>query len=221
MGYVSQPAHARLAGAIARGLAPDIFGELPSEVLDAIEMHDVGWASIDLTGLEGVTVKHPTSFLACPPRVSVNAWQLSIRQAEARSTLAGIVTSRHFCALAPRERDDDHNIFLNHETNRLRQVEKSAGFDPDDLGRYTAAIGFCDLLSLCLCSGLLGSYGLPLAHPADPIANLGARVNITIGEMEISCTSCIFLKGFQLSVEYWLLKPNGALSNSELKWMME
>ncbi|WP_035355984.1 DUF3891 family protein [Edaphobacter aggregans] len=89
LGYVSQPAHAKLAGRLATELHPDIFGELPPEVVDAITRHDQGWAQTDLEALETAVVTRPISFLECDSRIAVSAWERSIRQAEKRSELAG------------------------------------------------------------------------------------------------------------------------------------
>jgi hypothetical protein len=169
-GCITQPAHAALAARLAAALDPGVFGALPSEVIDAIGRHDAGWAEPDLAALECVGEKPPHSFLAYPAEAAVDAWRKSIREAEARSALAGMLTSRHFCLLAPRDSDPYHAAFVEQENQRRAPHEATSSTLRTDLNRYTAALGFCDLLSLYLCSGLTGAVRIPLAHPADPAA---------------------------------------------------
>jgi hypothetical protein len=45
---------------------------------------------------------------------------------------------------------------------RLRFILKTKNLD-----RWIAALGFCDLLSLYLCSGSQSAVTLPLAHPEN------------------------------------------------------
>ena len=54
------------------------------------------------------------------------AWRKSIREAEARSALAGILTSRHFCLLAPRDSDPHHAAFAERESARRTPHEAAS-----------------------------------------------------------------------------------------------
>src|SRR5579884_1454414 len=96
-GYVSQPAHAALAGRLAAALTPDLFGHLPEDVIEAVARHDTGWAGPDLAALECAAGTEPIGFLVYPPEKAVLAWKRSIDEAEGRSALQGVLVSRHFC----------------------------------------------------------------------------------------------------------------------------
>jgi hypothetical protein len=50
---------------------------------------------------------------------------------------------------------------------RRKKIERALPHSPRDLDRWVAAFGFCDLLSLYLCSGSRSAVTLPLAHPED------------------------------------------------------
>src|ERR1700722_11705647 len=68
---VPQPAHAVLAGEVAAGLT--CFGDLPPEIIRAIQMHDTGWAASDAHQIQRLRAPNagaqlPVSFLAIPPR---------------------------------------------------------------------------------------------------------------------------------------------------------
>lgn len=166
IGLVSQPAHAALAGRIAAALQATAFGELPAEVVEIIGRHDIGWAEADLAGLESADRVPPISFLAYPVPGAVDAWRRSIRAAERRSPLTGILTSRHFCLLASPD-DPLHVVFEDEESKRRELNEGACSVPGSDLDRFERALGFCDLLSLCLCSGSREAVRLSLAHPAD------------------------------------------------------
>jgi Protein of unknown function (DUF3891) len=218
IGYVSQPVHAALAGSLASRLTPELFGPLIAEVIDAIARHDSGWAQSDLAALEQAMKTPPKSFFEYDPCGGVEAWQRSIREAQERSVLAGIVTSRHFCLLAPKDSAPSHESFLRTENARRERIESKSTFDEEDLDRYTAAIGFCDLLSLCLCSGMTGSYKLPLAHPADPASANRDQLGFSITDSSLRCDRTIFRKEFEASVDGWLRSGAGALTCCRFGW---
>jgi hypothetical protein len=152
-GYLSQPAHARLSAKIAATLTAETFGTLPVDVVEAVGQHDSGWSSADLAVLETSSTCDPVSFLEVSSRQATDAWRHSIRAAEARSSLQAILTSRHFCLLAPTDGDPAHETFVREENKRRQAMEARCGVNEADLQRYTAALGFCDLLSLLMCSG--------------------------------------------------------------------
>ena len=219
MGCVTQPAHAALSGQIAAALHPALFGPLPAEVIDTIANHDAGWSAPDLAALESAGDSAPQSFLAIPPRDAVVAWRNSIRSAEARSTRSGLLTSRHFTLLDPHDGDPDHDRFRTDETARRQPDESAAELSRDDLDRYTAALGFADLLSLCLCSGLQGTILLPEAHPADPAAANIDTVAVTIySEGQLTSASPVLRPGTSLSATAWAFTAPHGLVLHRLHW---
>jgi hypothetical protein len=177
---VPQPAHAVLAGELAAGLT--CFGELPPEIQRAIQMHDTGWASSDAQQIQrlrsaGGHAGQPVSFLSIPPREAEEAWTASIDTVEAFSRSGAKVVGRHFLLLAQHDQAH-HQRFLQAE--KLRQQKLEGGEDLADIDRWTAALGFCDLVSLYLLSGLSGPIEFPLAHPSSSQAQTANRVRLQI-----------------------------------------
>ena len=239
---VPQPAHAVLAGELAAGLVAASFGELPPEIIRAIQMHDTGWASSDAQQIQrlrsgGAQASHatPVSFVAIPPGEVVEAWTASIDTVEALSKFGAIIVSRHFTLLAQHDQAH-HQRFLR--TERLRQQKldpdfltrlqtasrvrlsvrsrmKSANADKrdrksgqassmasgEDFERWTAALGFCDLVSLYLVSGLRSEVEFPLAHPASPQAHTAPRVKMQIDGRKLRFTPETVRAGCVLSIQ--------------------
>jgi hypothetical protein len=223
---ISQPAHAALAARLAAGLRPSIFGSLPSEVIDTIGRHDSGWGEPDLAALEFASEKPPQSFVTYPSEGAVNAWRNSIREAEARSPLAGILTSRHFCLLAPRDSDPYHDAFIEQEDKRRNPQETASPHSCDDLDRFTAALGFCDLLSLCLCSGLSGTVQMPLAHAAEPASHHAQKVTVsfaneTTPDQTIRFSQPVMASGTSVYADGWLLVASKSLTSHRFHWTID
>lgn len=219
-GCVSQPAHAALAGRLAEALEDAVFGRVPRAVVDTVRLHDSGWAVPDLTALECCIETLPHSFLNYPPEKATEAWRRSVRDAETRSLADGVLTSRHFCLLAPRDNHPAHEEFIATETRRRKSHEEASGISPEELDRYTAALGFCDLLSLCLCSGLQGTIRLPLAHPADPEAEDAEHIAISIGANTIGFDRPVLHPGTQVYVDTWVGSAPGAIKNHRICWRL-
>jgi hypothetical protein len=218
-GFVSQPAHARLAGNIAAVLDRTVFGTLPAEVIEATSLHDVGWAESDLAALESSTESLPDSFLSLPATKAIKAWRMSIRAAEERSLLSGILTSRHFCLLAPKDVDGAHDAFRNEENKRCKALESASSYAFDDLTRFTSALGFCDLLSLYLCCGHTGAITLPLTHPADPQANQARRAILNVTQNELSFDQPVVRPDSRVAVDGWEGTGAGVFSSRRLAWI--
>jgi hypothetical protein len=217
-GCISQPAHAALAARLAAALNPGIFGPLPPEVIDTIGRHDAGWAEPDLAALEYAGETPPQSFVTCSSEGSVRAWRKSIREAEARAPLAGILTSQHFCLLAPRDSDPHHDAFVAEETPRRSLQEAASPHSSDDLARFTAALGFCDLLSLCLCSGLIGTVQMPLAHAGDPASRHAHRVAVSMNDQALCFNQPIMTPRTVVYADGWLLSASNTLASHRFQW---
>ncbi len=203
---VPQPAHAVLAGELAAALLPEIFGELPPEIARAIQMHDTGWASSDAqqiqrlrSGDAKVSKAGPVSFVAIPLQEVTEAWTASIDSVESFSKAGAVIVSRHFHLLAQHDRAH-HQHFLQEEQTRQRKLESSlkAGAELD---RWTAALGFCDVVSLYLLSGLSGPVEFPLAHPASPQAGGALRIRLSVDGPSLRFTPETLRVGSTLSIQ--------------------
>jgi hypothetical protein len=187
---IPQPAHAVLAGEIATDLT--CFGQLPPEIIRAIQMHDTGWASSDAHQIQRLRAPNagaqlPVSFLAIPPREAEEAWTASIDAVAGFSEMGANVVSRHFTLLAQHD-PVQHRHFLNGSKASKSELHP-------DIEGWTAALGFCDLLSLYLVCGLTGEVEIPLAHPSSPHAKSAPRVNIRLDREHIRFTPVAALAG--------------------------
>ena len=201
---VPQPAHAVLAGELAAGLLPGAFGELPPEIRRAIQMHDTGWASSDaqqIQRLRGPEVNRavPVSFVAIALGEAIEAWTASIDCVEGFSKPGALVVSRHFSLLA--QKDPASQRFLQMQKVRHQGSDGPLTGANAQLDRWTAALGFCDLLSLYLLSGLSREVELPLAHPASPQAQNAPRVKLTIEGRTLRFTPETFRAGSTVSIQ--------------------
>lgn len=172
---VLQTMHSQIAGELARGLRPEIFGELPPEVIEAAEKHDLGWAESDDHQLARLAERDPKPFPQVGPTEELPSWERSLRFADAMPLLTRVLIARHFCALASRP-TPQHAEFLRRHTARREKLESELALAPETLQRYTDALGFCDLLSLYLCSGVQAPAEFPVAHPAEPYAGQARKL---------------------------------------------
>ena len=200
---VPQPAHAVLAGELAAGLTG--FGELPPEIKRAIQMHDTGWAASDAQQIqrlrsEGPHVAQaaPVSFIAVPAGEAEEAWTASINTVEGFSRAGAVIISRHFSLLAQNDLAH-HQRFFQAEKLRQRKLEGAA--KADDLDRWTAALGFCDLVSLFLLSAPGKGAEFPLAHPSSPQAGMAPRVRMQIDHRNLRFTPEVVRPGCALSIQ--------------------
>jgi hypothetical protein len=198
---IPQPAHAVLAGEFATALT--CFGELPAEIQRAIQMHDTGWAPSDAQQIQRLrsaapqgSSAAPVSFVAIPQAEAEEAWTASIDAVEALSKSGAAMVSRHFSLIAMHDHTR-HQQFLRVEKSRQQRL----GGPLENLDRWTAALGFCDLISLYLLSGLSREVELPLAHPSSPQANEAARVKMHVEGNMLRFTPQIAQPGRMLSIQ--------------------
>ena len=71
----------------------------------------------------------------------------------------------------------------------------------DDLDRWTAALGFCDLVSLFLLSAPGREAEFPLAHPSSPQAGTAPRVRMQSDHRNLRFTPEVVHPGCALSIQ--------------------
>jgi hypothetical protein len=221
LGCISQPAHAALAGRVAAILNGQLFGEVPDEIIETIGTHDLGWSAIDLGALETAEHTRPMSFISAPSAIAVQAWRRSIAEAEARSPLSAYVVRGHFCLLAPRDEDIEHEPFRKEEETQLQIAVADLNCDVRGLDHFIAFLGFCDLLSLHLCSGWSGGFELPLAHPAHPSWKDAQRIPISIDEGAVHVDKTNIRPGTNIYVSGWKRTQSGSLRNQRYQWTFQ
>jgi hypothetical protein len=214
---ISQPAHASLSGQLASLLSPSVFGAVPDQVSKIIGFHDSGWSASDLTDLERHPRATPQSFLDKAPEEAVIAWRRSIRMAEAASSLAGVLVSRHFCLIATPD-SPTHIRFIEEETRRREDAEHRSEMSQSELEVFTSVLGFCDLLSLYLCSGYHGRVWAPLCHPADRSARHAKRVVVDNTSSGVRLEPACFEPGINVDVAAWKIDGPNRLATSVLSW---
>ena len=133
-------------------------------------------------------------------------------------SLAGILTSRHFCLLAPRESDPYHAAFMEQENQRRAPQEAASSTLRTDLDRYTAALGFCDLLSLYLCSGITGAVRIPLAHPADPASQHATSMTVFLAEQTLRLDQPAMTSRAEVYADGWILHTPNVLASHRFEW---
>jgi uncharacterized protein DUF3891 len=218
LGYISQPAHAALSGRLAAALNGRLFGQVPEEVIAAIGNHDAGWAQLDLSALESAEHSSPLSFILTPAAISVNAWRRSIAEAQCRSPLSTFVVRSHFCRLAPRDGDAEHERFRKQETEQLRRTGREIAHSAADQKRFVDLLGFCDLLSLQLCSGWPAEVQMSLAHPADPSAKDAEQIAISIEQNILHLDKAVVPLGTRIFVGGWARTDSGVLHSRRYEW---
>jgi uncharacterized protein DUF3891 len=181
---VAQPDHAALAGDLAASISCSYFPRLEPDVLEAITLHDAGWAQFDrphepvasLTSRENSpTAKasdsgRPPSFLDMSPTDFIRAWSDSIERAQQSSPTGGLLVSQHFSRLAENRLAmradspadiDKLKTFLAGEAARQCRLGARAGRHAEQVHVLVDVLQFCDLLSLYLCCGAREDAVLP------------------------------------------------------------
>jgi uncharacterized protein DUF3891 len=203
-GCIDQIDHARLAGEIAQHLDPEIVPPLDPGLIDAISLHDEGWAELDS--------KPPVrTFLDVPPANFLSAWRGSIHAARHVSELGGQMVSGHFHRLGKARLELSANTpsdaklvqeFLGEQEQLRRRWQATASFPNEQLETLIDLLQFCDVFSLYLCSG------------ADERVQFPQRVGGTIFQLYRQNNGCVtspplFATSIQLEVKTWEVTRKG------------
>jgi Protein of unknown function (DUF3891) len=226
---IPQPTHAVLAGELADALLPSAFGELPANIRQAIRMHDTGWGLLDAEQIQRLRnggaqgkgaprdqATRPLSFLAVPSAEVLSAWKASIDAMEKIAPECACVVSSHFSLLATSQ-DRPHSAFRAQEDSRRAGLIKRARLDLANLERWTDALGFCDLLSLYMCSGVVAPAQISRVHPARNSSAPPLQIVSTADTLHLSEPFVTPDSTFQL---YGLLHPSPTTSSAahQLTW---
>jgi hypothetical protein len=195
---IFQSAHAQLAGDLAASLSTEVFGQLPEDIIEAIRQHDSGWISNDERQMQSLSASDPRSFPDIPARDSLVAWQDSIGHAESISLRAMVLVSRHFCMLATG--DPLHKDIKAREEQQRASAEQQLGISSEQWDRWVGALGFCDLLSLYLCSGSKVPVAFPVCHPAESGAGVAAEIRASWKDGKLSCSPSVVKPDTKLSL---------------------
>jgi hypothetical protein len=159
---ITQPDHAALAGDLASAISVPEIPELDAEILQAISLHDEGWAPFDAGDPSPSTAQRPRSFFEAEPAKTLLAWRGSIDIAEPTSPIGGILVSEHFCrigrAFLPairggRPASELVGRFLEGEAERQSRLLSMQRRSEEEINLLVDVLQFCDLISLYLCCG--------------------------------------------------------------------
>ncbi len=167
---IAQPDHAALAGDLASRISSPEFPELDPDLLQAIALHDEGWAQFDGGSAPKLNGQgRPLSFLETSVPDFVSAWRGSIERAAQVALMGGIMVSEHFCRIARtrllsfRDTSGDTRMirdFLQGEAERQARLSRGRR-SALEISLLVDVLQFCDLLSLYLCCGSHESVEFP------------------------------------------------------------
>lgn len=175
---VGQPAHALVAGALARAWA-DPFAPREAVCL-AAEQHDVGWTEWELEPELDAATGLPYAFADLPVPRRLALWAGVGERLLPQSRYAALLVSLHGTLLVERfpplqEHAALADAFLAHERAFQETLRQSLGADPVELARNRELVFTGDALSLALVHGVsrpqtVAGYGLSADGPHVRVA---------------------------------------------------
>jgi Protein of unknown function (DUF3891) len=150
---ITQPDHARLAGAIMQHDAALAEHPRRSSILLAIAEHDNGWVEPDAEPLVDPVTGLPLDFISAPIAVRQGVWPRGIARL-AHDPWASALVAQHAIVIFDRYRGDPAwtQFFAEIETMRGERLEAS-GLPLRDLLSDYPFVGLGDLISLTFCNG--------------------------------------------------------------------
>ena len=174
---VGQPAHALVAGALARAWA-DAFAPRDSVCL-AAEQHDVGWTEWELAPELDAATGLPYAFADLPVPRRLALWAGAGERLVPQSRYAALLVSLHGTLLVERFPPPEHaslvDAYLTRERAFQETLRESLRADPVELARNRELVFTWDALSLALVHGVTGprtvaGYGLSADGPHVRVA---------------------------------------------------
>ena len=175
---VGQPAHALVAGALARAWA-DPFAPRDAVRL-AAEQHDVGWTEWELAPELDAATGLPYAFDDLPVPRRLALWAGAGERLLPQSRYAALLVSLHGTLLVerfppPPEHAALAAAFLAHERGFQETLRESLAVDPVELARNRELVFTWDALSLVLVHGVsrpqtVAGFGLSADGPRVRVA---------------------------------------------------
>ncbi|MBN2506176.1 MAG: DUF3891 family protein [Verrucomicrobia bacterium] len=168
---ISQPAHAWVAGQLARHWGNAVFGEVAprEEVCLAAELHDIGFLEWERAPTLDADTGRPHHFMNMPTRPHLALWAQGVQHLLSFSRYVALMGSRHVTYLC-RHKKPSHNPrdaqavedFLDQQqalqSELLSELAEDPAYGghttPEALERNTRLIATWDWVSLQLCLGL-------------------------------------------------------------------
>jgi hypothetical protein len=155
---ITQPDHARLAGAIMQHSVALAEHSRRSSILLAITEHDNGWAEPDAAPLIDPATGFPLDFTSAPIAVRQGVWPRGVARL-AHDPWAAALVAQHAIAIFDRYRGDSAWTRFFTEMETMRQAMLDGG--PVVAGRPSMKdlvadyrfVGLGDVISLTFCNG--------------------------------------------------------------------
>ena len=151
---IGQPAHAWLAGQLARAWGNGLFPEPRprAEVVLAATQHDLGMAAWDADPQLNPQTGWPMSFLEMPLETHLRLWSAAPRLALAQSRWVALLVSMHGAYLYEGRADQPGvAAFLDTQRRIQSELKASLGVSESDAARHQRLIAAWDWMSLVLC----------------------------------------------------------------------
>ena len=97
---ISQPAHAWVAGQLARNWRQDDFVGVREEVCLAAEQHDLGFLAWEQAPTLNANTRLPCTFLEMPRAMHLGLWTAGIQAMLQFGRYPALLVSKHFAGLA-------------------------------------------------------------------------------------------------------------------------
>jgi hypothetical protein len=187
---ITQPAHAWVAGQLARAWGNARFGALAprEEVCLGAEQHDIGWTAWEGAPTLNPATGRPHAFTQMPLAAHLAIWSSAGSQALAQGRYAALLVSMHGTHLyggrdtsrdspaeaeAVREFLARERAFQAELLASLRAEPRYAAVaTPDTIARHQRLVAIWDRLSLALCIGLRAERRIEGVPTADGVTTL-------------------------------------------------
>lgn len=199
---ISQPAHAWVAGQLARAWGGGDFLAVPEEVCLAAEQHDLGFLEWEENPTLNPATSLPYTFLELPRTTHLAIWSAGIRHMLRFGRYPALLVSMHYTGLARRGGREDSpedkqrlNQFLEQQDVFQTTLKTSLSNDfhyantnfEDSVQRHQQLVSLWDWMSLLLCHGLTEPKRLEEVPTTHGVVNLDLKpLNGTRSEIQVS-----------------------------------